>query len=108
MSDEAFEKIEDAFKLGRGWFDAMVQTPAQPPSPAQLPNLADTLAQLGRVIAASDELTRDQLKPLFTRMLDEPQRAPEIIKRIESTITSSSDSAPTTDVGHKEKPGFLK
>ena len=76
------------------------------PHPA--PSLADTLTQLGQVIAASDELTRDQLKPLFTRMLDEPQRAPEIIKRIESTINSSGGSAPATNVGHTEKPGFLK
>lgn len=110
MSDEAFEKIEDAFKLGRGWFDGMA---AQPPStaptpPGAAPSLADTLAQLGRVIAASDELTRDQLKPLFTRMLDEPQRAPEIIKRIESTISSSGGSAAATDVGQQDTPGFLK
>ena len=77
-------------------------------SPTSSATLADTLAQLGRVIASSDELTRDQLKPLFTRMLDEPQRAPEIIKRIESTISSSGGGAAATDVGHKDMPGFLK
>lgn len=80
----------------------------EPSAPGTPPTLADTLARLGRVIAESDELTRDQLKPLFTRMLDEPQRAPEIIKRIESTICSSGAGAAATDVGHKEMPGFLK
>ena len=87
--------------------DLKPQTPSTTPTPPT-PSLADTLAQLGRVIASSDELTRDQLKPLFTRMLDEPQRAQEIIKRIESTISSSGGGAAATDVGHKDMPGFLK
>ena len=89
--------------------DLKPQTPSAHAKPSTTtPTLAETLAQLGQVIAASDELTRDQLKPLFTRMLDEPQRAPEIIKRIESTISSSGGSASVTGVGNKDMPGFLK
>ena len=104
---------QELFRLGlmrENLTDAISPRTRNPDSSqsATSPSLAETLTQLGEVIAASDELTRDQLKPLFKRMLDEPQRAPEIIKRIESTINSSGSAAAATNVGHKEIPGFLK
>lgn len=88
MSDDAFEKIEDAFELGRGWFDGMVgTTPSTAPAllhPA--PSLADTLARLGEVIAASDKLTRAQIKPILDQLLETPEQAVELGQRLEATI----------------------
>ena len=88
MSDEAFEKIEDAFKLGRGWFDEMLiqapSTTATPPSAS--PTLADTLTQLGQVIAASDKLTRAQIKPILDQLLEHPEQAAELGHRLEATL----------------------
>lgn len=86
MSDEAFEKIEDAFKLGRGWFDGMGdKTPSAAPPPAAA-SLAETLIQLGQVIAASDKLTRAQIKPILDQLLETPEQAAELGARLQATI----------------------
>lgn len=46
MSDEAFEKIEDAFDLGRGWFDEMVtqNTAPGPTIKGEVPLLSNVQA----------------------------------------------------------------
>ena len=36
MSDESFEKIEDALKLGRGWFDQSYQVPSKHMAPLHM------------------------------------------------------------------------
>lgn len=97
MSDEAFEKIEDAFELGRGWFDG-INTKNQstyPAPPATAPSLADTLAQLGQVIAASDKLTRAQIKPILDQLLETPEQAAELGQRLQATIAIQQSPAPT-------------
>ena len=81
-------------------------------APAQIgapepPSLQSTLALLSAIVATSDDLTRDQLKPLFNRMLDEPQRAAEIVQRIESVISSSTGGR-TSKLTNQDMPGFLK
>lgn len=48
------------------------------------------LQTLAQWVAATDDLTRDQIKPLISRMLDEPQRSAEIAARISATIQTAS------------------
>ncbi|MDO8251430.1 MAG: hypothetical protein Q7T78_17155 [Rhodoferax sp.] len=63
------------------------QTPNIEPSTAgAVPSLAETLAQLGRVIAASDKLTRAQIKPILDQLLETPEQAAELGRRLEATI----------------------
>lgn len=75
-------------------------------APTEKP-LTETLAALAQVIADSDDLTRDQLKPLFARLFEEPKRSPEIIKRIALTLDSSEPRS-SNKVGNLDKPDFLK
>lgn len=50
------------------------------------------LDTLGALIAEADDLTRDQIKPMFARMCDEPGRIPEILKRIESALDAGNQN----------------
>lgn len=59
--------------------DSKVTIQTQSPSDLAL----STLVQLVR---STDDLTRDQIRPLVNRMFDEPERAAEIAARIGSTI----------------------
>lgn len=133
LRDKALKRLEEKTKKKKGWFDTILidevhlSVGASPtgatnntlvpsialgmtatPSNNQSITLADTLERLGEFVASSDDLTRDQLKPLFNRMLDEPKRSPEIIKRIESVISSSGAGSAGSVVGNKEMPEFLK
>lgn len=60
--------------------------PEYPTPPATAPSLADTLAQLGEVIAASDKLTRAQIRPILDQLLETPEQAAELGQRLQATI----------------------
>lgn len=69
------------------------------------------LLTLVTVAQTTDDLTRDQIKPLINRMFDEPARAAEIAARISAAVSSGSAGTPpitTTKVGNEEMPSFLK
>ena len=77
------------------------------PHPA--PTRADTLTQLGQVIAASDKLTRAQIKPILDQLLETPEQAAELGARLEATIAiqqrpETSLPTPTADQVLTAKP----
>ena len=93
MSDEAFEKIEVAFKLRCGWFD---EIDAQTSNTAStLPHLADTLAQLGELLQRASPKTRAVVADLLGRYAQDPINGKSIVQAIELLIDA--------EVG--EKPG---
>ena len=77
--------------------------------PYPAPSLADTLIQLGQVIAASDKLTRAQIKPILDQLLETPEQAAELGARLEATIAiqqrpETSLPTPTADQVLTAKP----
>ena len=77
--------------------------------PYPAPSLADTLTQLGQVIAASDKLTRAQIKPILDQLLETPEQAAELGARLEATIAiqqrpETSLPTPTADQVLTAKP----
>ena len=55
-------------------------------APAAPWSLADALAQLGKAIAASDDLTRAQIKPIFDQLLSAPEQAGALGRRLQATL----------------------
>lgn len=92
MSDEAFEKIEDAFKLGRGWFDGMeVQKSSTAPTPPNAaPSLADTLARLGELLERASPKTRAVVADLLGRYAQDPASGQSIALAIELLIQAEA------------------
>lgn len=76
------------------------------------PSFEQALDTLVKTVQTTDDLTRDQIKPLINRMFDEPGRAAEIAARISAAVSSGSAGTPntttTTKVGNEEMPSFLK
>lgn len=70
------------------------------------PSLESALQVLGKWIESSDDLQRDQVRPLINRMFDEPKRSPEIVARISTTVSAFIPSS--KKVGNEEMPSFLK
>lgn len=57
------------------------------------PNIANTLIQLGNMIAESDELTRAQIKPIFDQLLKTPEQAVELGARLQATVAIQQSPA---------------
>lgn len=86
LRDKALKRLEEQTKKPAGWFDGMGgKTPSPAPPPAAA-SLAETLMELGQVIAASDKLTRAQIKPILDQLLETPEQAAELGARLQATI----------------------
>jgi hypothetical protein len=110
FGEKAARNIEEKLGLLRGCLDASEGCieRGMPPKTEALPDVAaitrigsttprQALDILGLLIAEADDLTRDQIKPLFSRMCDEPGRIPEILKRIESALDAGNNNPAATD-----------
>lgn len=76
--------------------------------PTNTITLDQALSVIGAWVSSSDDLTRDQVRPLINRLFEEPQRSAEIIARISATVTTTTPSTTTKKVGNEEMPDFLK
>lgn len=86
VGDKAATAIEDAFKLGRGWFDADDATmPTSKPVPAapQEQTVAATLDRLGELLAKADPKTRDAVAQLLMSYAQDPDQGKRIAQAIE-------------------------
>lgn len=119
FGEKAARNIEEKLGLLRGCLDVsegcigreLKMNAVAPPEVGAITRIGPTtprqaLDTLGALISEADDLTRDQIKPLFARMCDEPGRIPEILKRIESALdagnqNSAAESRPKfTSSGH--------
>jgi len=89
---EAFDL--ELWKLLQPDLTPQTQSTALAP-PSTPPNLANTLIQLGKVIAESDELTRAQIKPILDQLLKTPEQAAELGARLQATIAIQQSPAST-------------
>jgi hypothetical protein len=80
LGDASARKIEDALRLGRGWFDAEHEAPptlsAAPMAPAlQEPDeIARALRVLAKAVTGVDKATQVALERLFAMLLAEPDQ----------------------------------
>jgi hypothetical protein len=97
FGEKVARSIEEAAGLPANWLDHLDGEDAPPP-PVVITRIGPTtprqaLDTLGALIAEADDLTRDQIKPMFARMCDEPGRIPEILKRIESALDAGNQNS---------------
>ncbi len=57
------------------------------------PTLAQALEVVAGALYAADDLTIDQVRPLLSRLVDEPSRAAEIVPRLSALLSSNSGAA---------------
>lgn len=101
FGEKVARSIEVAAKLPDGWLDEAQDTQRVMlgnderytknisqvnPVNDQPPTLAETLQRLGEVIAASDKLTRAQIKPILDLLLESPEQAAELGARLQATV----------------------
>ena len=66
-------------------------------SPGQAQTLGQALGLVACALMLSDDLTRDQVRPLLARLVDEPGRAPEIVPRIDALLAAFAAQSPGTE-----------
>ena len=107
FGEKAARNIETKLGLPRGTLDS-VDSISSGASTSRLATIDQALETLAAWVQNSDDLTRDQVKPLLNKMFDEPKRSQEIVARISATISASPKAAQgTLKFGTGEKPGFL-
>ncbi len=60
-------------------------------------DIEQALTLLGQVIAASDKLTRAQIKPILDQLLESPEQAKQLGKRLQATV-ALNQGVPATDL----------
>ncbi|MBT9513297.1 MAG: hypothetical protein IV104_13200 [Acidovorax sp.] len=58
--------------------------------------IAQALEVVAAALSASDDLTTDQVRPLLSRLVDEPGRASEIVPRLSKLLSSKPGAAMET------------
>ena len=115
VGDDLADKLEETFNLLPGTIDlcdpeGMVVHPSglmafpinQPAVPvigtthAGSPTLAQALEVVAGALYAADDLTIDQVRPLLSRLVDEPSRAAEIVPRLSALLSSAPGAAMET------------
>lgn len=97
VGDALADSLESAFGRPNGWMDRPIpETDAQladTPSQISRPTLAQALEVVAGALYAADDLTIDQVRPLLSRLVDEPSRAAEIVPRLSALLSSNSGAA---------------
>lgn len=84
------DKLEDV----AAYFGVSVWELLHPESSARsTPTLAQALEVVAGALYAADDLTIDQVRPLLSRLVDEPSRAAEIVPRLSALLSSNSGAA---------------
>ena len=60
-------------------------------------DVGQALTLLGQVIAASDKLTRAQIKPILDQLLESPEQAKQLGQRLQATV-ALNQGVPATDL----------
>lgn len=127
FGEEAARRLAHLLQLPEHWFNLLLPTPKEertelkrgsantapapfhseaPPSYANVipgpatpasPTLAQALEVVACALMLSDDLTRDQVRPLLARLVDEPGRAPEIVPRIDALLAAFAAQSPGTE-----------
>lgn len=112
VGDDLADKLEETFHLLPGTIDlcdpaglvahpsGLVAFPVNQPATSQpgavhtvIPTLTQALEVVAGALYAADDLTIDQVRPLLSRLVDEPSRAAEIVPRLSALLSSNSGAA---------------
>ena len=98
LGDDAARKIEDGYKLGRGWFDADDLQQTLPPAPVA-DDLFVALTVISEVIKPASKLARLALVPMFTVLAMEPEQVHEVAQQMRALLPPPPPPPPDSDNG---------
>jgi len=93
MSSDSCRHIEKMVGRPKGWMDERHGDITPAPGAlgfAYSSNMRHSLETVAHALQRADDLTLDQVKPLMARLLDTPERAPEIVPRIAALLTGDA------------------
>jgi hypothetical protein len=103
LGDPAAQAIEEAFSLGRGWFDADDISNAAPPPQKSLPNpdsLTDALEVLSKALSEVDPDTRVLVGTSLSMLASDPSKLGITSHRIRALLGAATDELRANDHGH--------